>query len=84
MPDSARICLICGETADYICERCLRCEKCCAEKDRDRELPDQHLGRWIWSRLSTKGVQLRALVVAGHGKGDYRGKLKEAADGDSQ
>jgi len=73
VPDSARICEVCGETRDYICERCLRCEKCCAVQDKKRALPDQHLGRYIWSCVSQKGVQLRALVTAGHGKGDFEG-----------
>jgi len=70
----ARTCEICGENADYICERCLRCETCDPLQDRTRPLPDQHLGRWLWSRQSVKGVQLQALVIAGHGKGDYKGK----------
>jgi len=75
--DTQHTCEICGERADYICERCLRCEKCCAEHDRTRQVPDQHLGKFIWSRSSNKGVQLRSLVTAGHGKGDYAGKKPE-------
>jgi hypothetical protein len=51
----------------------LRCEKCCALEDRKRDLSQQHLGKWIWSVVSTKGVQLRSLVTAGHGKGDFEG-----------
>lgn len=79
--DSAHTCEICGDQRDYICERCLRCEKCCATKDRDRDLPDQHLGRFIWAVKSTKGVALRALVTAGHGKGDYPGRSKTSGGG---
>lgn len=71
---SKKLCEICGADSQFICERCLRCEQCCAEQDRKRPLPEQHLGRWVWSRNSVKGVQLDALVIAGHGKGDYAGK----------
>jgi len=66
-------CEICGEQRDYICERCLRCENCCAQHDKTRQPAEQHLGRWIWSVSSVKGTQLRALVTAGHGKGDFPG-----------
>lgn len=74
---SKKACEVCGSNADYICERCLRCEQCDATQDRKRALPDQHLGRWLWSRQSLKGAQLDALVAAGHGKGDYPGKGQE-------
>lgn len=71
-----KLCEICGADSQFICERCLRCETCCAEQDRKRALPEQHLGKWIWSRNAQKGVQLDSLVIAGHGKGDYEGKKK--------
>jgi len=74
MAKGGNICEVCGSNADYICERCLRCESCCAIQDKKRQPAEQHLGKWIWSRQSQKGVQLRALVTAGHGKGDYEGK----------
>lgn len=64
-------CIYCGEDADYICERCLRCEKCDPDRDKKRELKDQHLNRWIWSRVSLKGTQLVGLAAAGHQKGDW-------------
>jgi len=69
-------CEICGENSDYICERCLRCENCCAIHDRTRTPADQHLGKFIWHRSTQHGIQLRSLVTAGHGKGDYEGKKK--------
>lgn len=68
-----QLCLVCGEARDYICERCLRCETCCALEDRKRVPPDQHLGKYIWSVFSQKGVQLVSLLTAGHGKGDFEG-----------
>src|SRR6266699_4827017 len=64
------ICEVCGSDCSFICERCLRCEHCCAEQDKKRQPGDQHLGKWIWSRQAVKGVKLRSLVTAGHGKGD--------------
>lgn len=77
---SRKICEICGTDDDWICERCLRCKSCCSRQDQQRALPDQHLGKWLWSRHSLKGAQLEALVTAGHGKGDYPGKKR---DGDA-
>jgi hypothetical protein len=73
-PNAEHTCDVCGGRRDYICERCLRCENCCAAHDKKRELPEQHNGRWLWSVQSMKGVQLRSLVIAGHGKGDFEGK----------
>ncbi len=79
MADESRKCGVCGRQADYICERCLRCEQCCADRDLIRDKPEQHLGNWLWHRKSEKGVKLVALQRAGHGKGDYEGKTVEKA-----
>jgi hypothetical protein len=68
---SGNTCGICGEHSDYICERCLRCENCCARQDGQRQPTEQHNGKFIWHRATVKGIQLRSLVTAGHGKGDY-------------
>ena len=73
MPRPSQLCLVCGEARDYICERCLRCESCCAQEDRRRNVSDQHLGKYIWSVFSQKGVQLVSLLTAGHPKGDFEG-----------
>lgn len=70
-------CFYCGENADYICERCLRCEHCDAKLDQQRDLSNQHLGKWLWHRGTQKGVQLQALAVAGHAKGDNKGKAEK-------
>lgn len=73
-PKGDRICGICGEGRDFICSRCLRCEKCDREHDKTRPVVEQHLGKWLWSIQTLSGQQLLSLEAAGHGKGDYAGR----------
>ena len=82
MGEFTHLCEVCHSQCDYICERCLRCENCCAQHDKVRGATDQQLGRWIWSRQGQKGVQLVALVTAGHGKGDFEGLTKIRQQGE--
>lgn len=77
-PKGDHACGICGEARDYICERCLRCEKCCREHDKTRDKADQHLGGWLWSIQTVKGQQLLSLEATGHAKGDWPGRVSKS------
>jgi len=78
-PKGDHACGICGEHRDYICSRCLRCEKCDREHDKTRPVEEQHLGRWLWSIQTVNGQQLLSLESAGHAKGDWPGRTPSSS-----